>query len=263
MNKVIALLLATGLTLSVQLWPHALAQTRNAQPIIVELFTSEGCSSCPPADALLLKLQAVQPVEGANIIALEEHVDYWNHQGWIDPYSSANWTLRQQDYVARFKEKGPYTPQMIVDGQTQLVGDRELQAEQAIRQAAARTKTKVTLAAGNFASDGAQQFNVQVGKLVGSTDRDIAEVWLAVSESGLGSSVDSGENAGKVLHHGPVVRSLRKIGVASSNGDTAFEASPRVKFKSGWKRQNLQVAVVVQEKKTMRILGAASVRVAN
>jgi hypothetical protein len=236
-----------------------------AQPVVVELFTSEGCSTCPPADALLLKLAATQPVEGANIIVLEEHVDYWNHQGWTDPYSSSDWTLRQQDYVARFKEKEPYTPQMIIDGQAQMVGGQEELAQQAIRQAASQPKTEITLTAENSGKDGAEQFQykVRVVKLVGNTERDTAEVWLAVSESGLGSSVDGGENAGKLLHHAPVLRSLHKIGVASPKGETAFETSARVKFTRDWKRQNLQVAVFVQEKKSMRILGAASAVIPN
>jgi len=238
------------------------ADAKNAQPVVVELFTSEGCSSCPPADALLMKLGAGQPVEGANIIAIEEHVDYWNHEGWTDPYSSADWTLRQQDYVARFKQKEPYTPQMVVDGQTQLVGGQELLAQQAIRQAASHPKTEVTLAVENPPVE-TGTYKVRVGKLEGNTDRDTAEIWLAVSERELGSSVNAGENAGKTLRHAPVLRSLKKVGVASAKGETAFEGSLKVKFNREWKRENLQVAVFVQEKKSMKILGAASVAVSN
>jgi len=237
--------------------------TKNSQPVIVELFTSEGCSSCPPADALLLKLESSPLVEGASIIALEEHVDYWNHEGWTDVYSSADWTLRQQEYVARFKEKEPYTPQMIVDGQSQLLGSQEVQARRAIQQAATQKKTEVELAVENSSPDGAQQLEVHVGKLTGNTDRDTAEVWLAVSEGGLQSDVGAGENAGKTLHHASVLRSLRKVGVATPTGESAFEASTRVRFKPEWRRRNLQVVVFVQEKKTMHILGAASVGVPN
>jgi hypothetical protein len=236
---------------------------QNAQPVIVELFTSEGCSSCPPADALLMELEAKQPVLGAKVIALEEHVDYWNQQGWKDPYSSADWTLRQVQYVSRFKDKEPYTPEMIVEGESQVVGSRQLQAEQAIQQVSTQPKTQITLAPDTSSPGESQQFKVTIGKLVGYSDHDSAEVWLAVTESGLASSVNAGENAGKDLHHASVLRSLRKLGVASQKGDSAFESSPRVKFNSGWKRQNLQVVVFVQEKKSMRILGATAVGVAS
>jgi hypothetical protein len=228
------------------------------QPVVVELFTSEGCSSCPPADALLLQLETSQSIPGANIIAIEEHVDYWNHDGWTDPYSSAEWTQRQVDYVTHFKDKEPYTPQQIVDGQVEMTGGQEQKTAQAIQQAAAQPKTEITLTAANSSPDG-MQLNVRVAKLTGSTDRDSAEIWLAITESGLASSVNAGENAGRNLRHAPVLRSLHKIGVANAKNDSAFESSQKLRFKSSWNRQNLQLAVLIQEKKSLKILGAAAI----
>lgn len=238
----------------------ATADSKKTKPVIVELFTSEGCSSCPPADALLLKLESSQTVQGVNVIAIEEHVDYWNHDGWTDPYSSADWTQRQIDYVSHFKDKQPYTPELIVDGQVEMTGGQEQKTEQAIVQAATQPKTEVALSSVNSTPDGTQ-INVKVGKLTGSSDRDTAEVWMAITESGLASAVDAGENAGKNLHHASVLRTLRKIGVVNPKNDSAYESVQKLKFKSAWKRQNLQVAVFVQEKKSMRILGAATVGV--
>ncbi|MGH9560656.1 MAG: DUF1223 domain-containing protein [Terracidiphilus sp.] len=238
------------------------AQTRTASskrvPVVVELFTSEGCSDCPPADALLNNLETRASVPGVEVIAIEEHVDYWNHDGWVDPFSSASWTMRQQDYVAKLKTT-EYTPQMVVDWRQQFVGSFAPTALVAIMSAARGPQVNVAITSGKADGKDAQDFSVSVGKLVGTTAGDSAEVWLAVTEDGLHSSVSAGENAGHKLYHAAVLRSLTKIGVAKASGEaTSFSGEPRVKFNSHWKRDNLRVDVFVQEKHSKKILGAAS-----
>src|SRR5207253_4734607 len=114
-------------------------------PVVVELFTSEGCSSCPPADALLARLDGAQLNGNVQLIALEEHVDYWNDLGWTDPFSSRDWTSRQNVYSEALGNGNPYTPQMVVDGAVAFVGSHRQKARQAILEAAGKTKIPVTL----------------------------------------------------------------------------------------------------------------------
>jgi hypothetical protein len=231
------------------------------KPVIVELFTSEGCSTCPPADELLQKLEAQQPVAGAEIVPLEVHVDYWNHDGWNDPYSSAEWTERQTVYRTIFNQT-EYTPQMVVDGQSQFVGSNGRQALAEIEKAAHRVQTDVAISSEKSDTHGSERFTVSVGKLAGNTTGDVAEVWVAVTEDGLQSTVNRGENAGHVLHHTATLRSLHKVGTADvSAPSVSFKGDSRVKFESRWKPENLHVVAFVQEKKSRKILGAASAKV--
>lgn len=231
------------------------------KPVVVELFTSEGCSSCPPADILLQRLVAQQPAAGAVIIALEEHVDYWNHDGWTDPFSSSEWTQRQKNYTALHKEDA-YTPELVVDGRSQFIGNSPRKAVAEIEKAAGAAKTEVTITAVTPEANGSQRFSVSVGKVLGSAGGDVAEVWLAVTEDGLHSSVSQGENAGHVLQHVATLRSLRKIGVADPNGaQGSFAAEPAVKLDSHWNVANLHVTAFVQKKKSLEILGAASTKI--
>jgi len=112
------------------------AAGRGNGPVIVELFTSEGCSSCPPADAALAKLEESQGAANAEVIALEEHVDYWDRQGWRDPFSSAEFTARQQRYGEWLHIDAPYTPEMFVDGQSEFLGSDSRRALSELARAA-------------------------------------------------------------------------------------------------------------------------------
>jgi hypothetical protein len=242
--------------------PKATSVQNDRVPVVVELFTSEGCSSCPPADALLSKLEELQPVAGAEVIGLEEHVDYWNHDGWEDPYSSADWTLRQQEYVARFKGNTPFTPQMVVDGQSAFTGTNSHEAVAAIQQAAHRAKANISITAENPAKNDSGRFEVRIGNVAGIADQEAADVWIAVTEDGLQTAVDAGENAGKNVKHAAVVRYFHKIGSLAAKDSSPFVVNQQVKYKSKWKKENLHVVVFVQERKTLRILGAAALKVA-
>jgi hypothetical protein len=230
------------------------------KPVVVELFTSEGCSSCPPADTLLQKLQAQQPVAGAEIIAIEEHVDYWNHDGWIDPYSSPEWTERQQVY-ASLNRNDAYTPEMVVDGRSQFVGNNKSEALREIGKAAQAPKIDVSVTAKPEAN-GSQHLTVSIGRLHEDSANDLPEVWLAVTEDGLTSSVSRGENSGRVLHHVATLRSLRKIGVPDlGGGAVTFRVDPVIKISPHWNPGNLRLTVFVQEKRSREILGAASTKI--
>lgn len=230
-------------------------------PVVVELFTSEGCSSCPPADAFLARLDKQQPVPGAEVIALEEHVDYWDQLGWRDPFSSPDWTERQRTYAQAFGSGSIYTPQMIVNGSTEFVGSRERSGKNAIEEAARRSTIPMTLNASAAPGKNTVEVSVQVEQAEGSKPADGAEVWLAITETGLHSAVSRGENAGEDLYHAAVVRKLQKLGPATGKRGLGDGKTPtitaKVSLDSGWKRQNLQVVAFVQERRSLRIVGAA------
>jgi hypothetical protein len=228
-------------------------------PVLVELFTSEGCSSCPPADELLTRLEQTQPVDGAEVIALSEHVDYWNRLGWADPYSSSEFSARQNDYARAFDTDGVYTPQMIVDGRAQFVGSDSGRARKAIAGALRDSKATVTV---NLASEdtraGSITLDVRADRPQNVSEGDSAEVLLAITESGLRSSVSRGENAGRRLSHTAVIRKLTALGSVDSQGGAQFVAKPVVQISRGWKRESLKAVVFVQERTSRRVLGVAA-----
>lgn len=238
------------------------AQVQRSQ-VVVELFTSEGCSSCPTADELLGKLEAAQPIAGVEIIGLEEHVDYWNHDGWTDPYSSGEWTTRQQEYVARLKLNTPYTPQMIVDGQAEFGGNDVPKVQGTIQQAAKLEKWSISIAAGVPGKSNVLNPKVEVSTIRGASEGEKADLWLAITEAGLRTSVSAGENKGHTWEHASIVRSLQKIGSISPGHSAPFLAQPQVKLQHSWKTENLRVVVFVQERKSGKIVGAVSAKAAS
>jgi len=235
--------------------PQTPASTAAKQPVIVELFTSEGCSSCPPADALLKQLSESQPVDGALVLALEEHVDYWNQDGWTDPFSSHDFTDRQTDYTAQLHVRGAYTPEMVVDGATEFIGNRAGEAEQTIAGAAKTPKATLTLQPASDSSKSKAVFNVQVENVPATVNNGF-ELWVAVTEKDLATDVKKGENAGENLKHADVVRTLHKAQTIKRAGDPIKPVA--VDLKDNWNRQNTRVVIFLVDKSSHHIVGAAA-----
>jgi hypothetical protein len=188
------------------------AQPAPRQPVLVELFTSEGCSDCPPADELLGELDSRQPISGVEAIVLSEHVTYWNHDGWRDPFSFDQMTDRQQDYARQFGISDVYTPQMVVDGAEQFVGSDAGKLTQAIERSAATPKIALEISNPHLAPDGSIAFSVQA-----PVDSKIS-LFAAVAENATVSEVLRGENKGRTLHHVAVVRVLKEFGSGKADG---------------------------------------------
>jgi hypothetical protein len=220
-------------------------------PVLVELFTSEGCSSCPPADKVLTELAGSQPVEGVLVIPLSEHVDYWNHLGWADPYSSKLFSERQEAYAAAFRSSGLYTPQVVVDGRAELVGSDQRAVQQAIASAAREPKLEVAVSRGPTPSS----LRIQVEASTAFPKSAGADVLLAIIEDDLHSQVSRGENSGHRLFHTAVVRSLQVVGALPH--DKSFERAVLVALDPAWKPEHLSAVAFVEEGTGGRILGVA------
>jgi hypothetical protein len=229
-------------------------------PVVVELFTSEGCSSCPPADALLARLDGRQPVEGAEVLALAMHVDYWNDLGWADPFSSPEFSQRQGEYATAYGKDGVYTPQMIVDGVKEFAGGNEGVALEAVARAAREPKAEMLLAPAPTQTDEAVGISVQIEKFPQQTEGDPVYVLLAVTESGLASDVARGENSGRKLTHVGVVRVIKQLGILPDTRGATFKAETGVLVEKGWRRENLRAVVFAQERGTRRVLAAGSLK---
>ncbi|HTW63027.1 MAG TPA: DUF1223 domain-containing protein [Bryobacteraceae bacterium] len=225
-------------------------------PVIVELFTSEGCSSCPPADRLLARLDQTQPVSGAEVIPIEEHVDYWNQLGWVDPFSSPEYRMRQNDYAIAFHVDDIYTPQMVVNGVVEFVGSDAGRAYHEIRNAAQSETTQIELSVAPNAKDaGLMDLTLRFSNPKTAQLHD-SNVYLAITENNLSNFVRRGENAGHTLRHSAVVRSFGVIGRIDPKGASGGQLVSTLRLPPEWNHENLRAVVFVQEKKSLRITGA-------
>ena len=216
-------------------WITIATLTAAPTPVLVELFTSEGCSSCPNADEALQWLESKQPVEGVEVIPLSLHVDYWNQLGWADPFSSPAFSARQAAYG-----KDTYTPQMIIDGDVAFVGSKQAAVE-ALAERRNVARVPVRLAAKLIES------TVEVTASADSA----APLWIALTESGLSHPVTRGENSGKTLRHVAVVRHLVRVGPSGK---------VQLALDHGWKPDQLKVVAFVQGAGPGKVIGVASVR---
>ncbi len=252
MRKIVAALLGTPIVAGALLLLHH-EDTATAAPgaggpaVIVELFSSEGCSSCPPADEYLRNLDRTQSVNGVTVIALEEHVDYWDYIGWKDPFSQASFSARQQAYAAVLPDHRVYTPELVIDGHAVIErGDQEQAARDMLASAQER-KAKIHV------DRTGDRVVVDIADVPGGADDDPAEVWLAITERNLSTRVERGENGGRTLAHAPVVRALQKLGLAASG---AFHGAVPLEVSSSWKPEAVRAVVFVQRARSKRIIGA-------
>jgi hypothetical protein len=200
--------------------PESSADGKPPSGAIVELFTSEGCSSCPPADALLRRVHLTQASSGQLIVGISEHVTYWNSLGWNDPYSSAVFTDRQSAYASRLNLEGPYTPQMVVNGQDQLVGSDSAALQRALRDDARRDHFGLRIVSAKLGPNGVDigfSFAGQAGKAM-----DLVAVLTDDADQ---SHVLRGENGGRLLEHVSVARSLTHLGTVSGMTDKSVHLS--------------------------------------
>lgn len=210
---------------------------RAGQPVVVELFTSQGCSSCPPADALLTELAGRD-----GVLALSLHVDYWDYIGWKDPFASAAATERQRAYSRPFGLGYVYTPQMVVQGRRQMTGSDRRGVLEAIDREAALPRLTVEIA--GDAGGATAVLPVRDGAAAST-------VWAVAFDYAHTTRVERGENRGKTLTYSNVVRDIRRVG--AWRGEAARIALPMGEMAPG----RDAVAVLVQADAGGAILGAA------
>ena len=234
---------------------------QKAAVVLVELFTSQGCSSCPAADRVLARIVTEQPMAGVTVIGLSEHVDYWNRLGWNDPFSAPQFSARQSDYSKAFGTTQIYTPQMIVDGTEEFVGSEGRKIRRAISNARHRQKADVTVSVAPAGlADNDVLLNIRASGFHKEVQHPRVAVLLAITEDDLQVRVPRGENAGKSLKHQRVVRRLEVLEEIDTKAAQAFSTTAQVHLDPKWNRDHLRAIVFLQDRDSRRVLGAAEQR---
>lgn len=189
-----------------------------AHAVLVELFTSEGCSSCPPADALLRSINGTRTKAGTLIIGVSEHVNYWDHGGWVDPFDSPEITARQNDYADRFHLDSVYTPQMVVNGEIQVSGNDPRALDKAVQAAESQHDANVKIL--SAAIEG--RTLVATISISGEISKHGADMYAVVAEDETTTHVAGGENKGRTLINASVARNLLRTGTIREGGETTI-----------------------------------------
>jgi hypothetical protein len=223
--------------------------TQTASPaVLVELFTSEGCSSCPPADRLLAELDHKQPLPGTTIVVLSEHVDYWNQLGWRDPFSSHQWSERQDEYGRQFGLDSIYTPQMVVDGNIEASGNDSRAVLTAIERSAKQPHIDIAISSLQRSSDGVH-IEFTAGAAKGAT------VYAVIADDADRSSVARGENAGRTLEHVAVARSLVRI---ADLQPTPLDKTTNLALPRDGENRHLRVVLFARDDNNGHIVGVTA-----
>lgn len=225
------------------------AANANRTPILLELFTSEGCSSCPPIDKWAARLDQFQPIAHGQLILLSEHVDYWDHDGWKDPFSSALLTERQSEYEHALGESSVFTPQVIVDGDVEVHPWKTDEVKSDLEKAALAQTMAIRIDGVTLAGD----------ELTGKVEADGSggkhgDLFVAVALEKTETDVLAGENNGKKLTNVAVVKALVKVGKVEKG--KSFDQAFRVKLWPGVDAGNLRVVAFVQESGPGKVVGA-------
>ncbi len=247
----LSLLAALALLMSPFYAGSGMADTTTSPPILVELFTSQGCSSCPAADRLLSQLAA----SDRNIVALAFHVDYWNYIGWTDPFSSSDWSDRQRRYANQLQSNQIYTPQLVVNGRRHGVGSDQrgfstMLAEAAKDESAGRLKIEITEPSPTSLS---LRLLAELASDAGLQD---LVAWIALVEDGLETPVGRGENARRTLRNDRVVRRLERVDRVPSRSQTA---AVEIGLEPEWRRDRLSIAAFLQDSETLHVSAAVTV----
>ncbi|MCA9417187.1 MAG: DUF1223 domain-containing protein [Candidatus Omnitrophica bacterium] len=226
-------------------------------PVVLELFTSEGCSSCPPADKVLSEIAEKTPIDGVEIIPIGWHVDYWNKLGWTDRFSKEDYTRRQYAYAQSSKRESVFTPEAVLNGLGGINGADRTAILKGAQYLAERPGVEVKMVV-SFTEPETLTVNLETPKGVSIPEGESLDVLVVITEDNLITRVERGENSGRTLRHDAVVREFKRVGVIRDDRDLPFKKKVTMDWNPDWSKENSHVVVLLQEHLSQLILGAGT-----